>query len=393
MWRYNINILAGPIYADPNEGVVAVLDNRAKEMQARGVVPVSHNVLSKKDVEKLYLSPSLSIDSPRTFLTRIILHVSLLTACRPTSLATMKISQWREARNNDEDVLVYTSVMGCRDGSTKTEKGGIRAIGQSPTTFYLWKSTALGGKLCVYDDILDYIKIRNSLQPATDRFFLQPNDRATLSSRRTFFTRQHVGKNSFMNFIKIACDAEGVCGEGMKDLITNHSTRGTVVSSLCRTSHANSSIKMRSGHRTDETLKRYQNLLGAEGRRQQRDIFNEDPVVGEDKLVAVDKLEVRPGTDAGLINDTTKRKVPDDHHDDDGNTVPCSGTSKRQRPDDFSTKDPDVDQGSNMDSTDSVGGMEKNGRNGHSLSALLSSIGAINDSTITINVNINNQRD
>lgn len=90
MWSYNTNILADQIDADANEGVVVVLKNWAKEMQVRWAVPVSDNVLSQKHVEKFYLSASLSIDRPRYFLTRIILHVALLKACRPTSLRKMK---------------------------------------------------------------------------------------------------------------------------------------------------------------------------------------------------------------------------------------------------------------------------------------------------------------
>ena len=146
-------------------------------------------------------------------------------------------------------------------------KGGIKAIVQAPTTMKIWRSTALDGKFCVYDDIIEYIRLRNALQPASYRFFLQPNDRADFSSRRSFFPRQHVGKISYINFIKAACLVDTLCGEGVKDYIIKHCTRGTVISSLSRTSLADSSIMIHSGNLTDSTSKKYQNLLDAERRR------------------------------------------------------------------------------------------------------------------------------
>lgn len=73
----------------------------------------------------------------------------------------------------------------------KNRNGGIKAVGEVPRRIQiistiLWRRTALDGKLCVFDDLEEYINIRNLLQPATVHFFLQQNDRADPTNHREF---------------------------------------------------------------------------------------------------------------------------------------------------------------------------------------------------------------
>lgn len=73
-----------------------------------------------------------------------------------------------------------------------------------------------------------------------------------------FFTRQHIGKNSFMGYIKKAWEEQIISGDGMKELITMHCTRGSVVSTFCMTRQNYRSLKMRSSQKSDDMLIRYQ---------------------------------------------------------------------------------------------------------------------------------------
>lgn len=117
----------------------------------------------------------------------------------------------------------------------------------------MWRSLPFDGSLCVFDDIMEYISIRNGIQPGTERVFLHPN--MNYRHRRDSFNRQHIGINSFKGFIRAACDAECIHGDGILKLVTSHLIRGTVLSALCRTIHVKSSIQIQTGHRTVNSTK------------------------------------------------------------------------------------------------------------------------------------------
>lgn len=69
-WCYDIHLLCGPTFNDPNTGLENVLDNKCRELQAKSIIAQGHNVLSDQDVLKLYDSQHLNVDHPHC----IILH-------------------------------------------------------------------------------------------------------------------------------------------------------------------------------------------------------------------------------------------------------------------------------------------------------------------------------
>lgn len=55
--------------------------------------------------------------------------------------------------------------------------------------------------------------------------------------------------------------------------ITIHSTLGTVLAALCKTSHADFAIKLPTGHRSNQALLSYQNLMGEEEKSSEATFF------------------------------------------------------------------------------------------------------------------------
>ncbi len=54
---YIVELTAGPIFADPKEGLLSVLNNLFSEQQAQGMLVKSDNSLSLDDVRKILASP------------------------------------------------------------------------------------------------------------------------------------------------------------------------------------------------------------------------------------------------------------------------------------------------------------------------------------------------
>lgn len=65
------------------------------------------------------------------------------------------------------------------------------------------------------------------------------------------FSRQHMGKNKFITHVDRTCYSERIRVEGVREWKTTHSTRGTVLYAFCKSSHADSAIKLGAGHRSN----------------------------------------------------------------------------------------------------------------------------------------------
>lgn len=272
-WGYKLKLLTGPIFSCPKDGLMAVIDNKVRILQERGLHSQHHNVLTREDLLKLFNSPSLSRDSPSGFQNRLVFTVGILTAMRPTALATLKLSQFQKIRLGDDTVWKITGCVGSTSGSSKTAGGGWKAIGQSPTEVCIWNEDYADGSINFYKDIDEYMSIRESVAPTLDRFFLGIHGRATC--RNKFFKGQAMGKNLFLRVVKHCCSDEGINGSGTKSWVTTHGLRGTLATLLFQAGHADSSVSLRTGHRDPRSLKSYQNLRGVEGLRQQQDLLQD----------------------------------------------------------------------------------------------------------------------
>lgn len=91
MWEYKICTLQGPIFACPKEGLVNVLDKRVKELQADGLHPVRNNIISREDLRKLYVSPSLRKTTPQSYISRLVFTIGIVTEMRKYALCYLRI--------------------------------------------------------------------------------------------------------------------------------------------------------------------------------------------------------------------------------------------------------------------------------------------------------------
>ena len=271
VWGYKLNILEGPVFNSPQEGLTAVIDNKFSLQQASGLFTERHNVLSKEDLLLLYGSPLLSRDTPKSFQARLVFDVALITAMRPTALVNLTVSQFRNITLRGENVWRIREAVGSRSGASKTRTGGWKDASVKPLEVTVWNSSSLGGLLNVYRDIDDYLKIREDMGLESDRFLLGYNAKGTEFS--SYFEKQHLGRNSFSKIVKTVCASLGISGTGVKHGMTTHGLRGTVTTLLVEAGHSDSSIAMRTGHCDPRSLKNYQNLQGRGGEKRQEDIL------------------------------------------------------------------------------------------------------------------------
>ena len=86
VWGFQLNLLKGPVFANPSTGLMTVVDNRMRKEQATGKCFQSHKILSEEDIRNLYKSKHPSKTSGLGFLTRLIFDVAFMTGFRPSEL-------------------------------------------------------------------------------------------------------------------------------------------------------------------------------------------------------------------------------------------------------------------------------------------------------------------
>lgn len=91
--RYEVQLLTGLIFNDPDPELKTVLDRNCRQLQGKGLIGQGHNVLSDDDVVKLYNPEDCRQDDPHGLILRVILNLKLATALRPLMLEKLKMHQ------------------------------------------------------------------------------------------------------------------------------------------------------------------------------------------------------------------------------------------------------------------------------------------------------------
>ena len=170
-WGFKLSLLEGPVFNCPEEGLMAVLDNRFSAQQSDGMRTNSHNTLSTEDLRLFYGSQHLSIDTPQSFLARPVFSMALITAMRPTALVELTTEQVTKERRDGEDLWVITAAVRSRVGASKTNPGGYNAVRDKPPQSFVWKRVALDGLVNLYQDLEEYMEIRKAIVMSSNRFF------------------------------------------------------------------------------------------------------------------------------------------------------------------------------------------------------------------------------
>eukprot|EP00171_Calliarthron_tuberculosum_P022929 IDg22929t1 len=218
---------AGPVFSDPKQGLVSVLDNVFAEQQRSGTISRAHNVLSLEDLRVIFTHLGSVKYTPEGYRDRLVFAVGLATGLRPTALHTLTMIRFERRLSKARNATVFYEKLGGNRGESKTVRGGLRNVGIQQVTIPVPNRVVLSG-LNIYAIIDEYIAIRRSLD---------------FDSHRSL----------------------GIVGDGAAKTITTHGLRATMISLLVQADYDDSTVALRSGHRNLNSLKRYHNLKGAVG--------------------------------------------------------------------------------------------------------------------------------
>lgn len=80
---------------------MAVLDNRFREQQSRGLLVKRNHVLIRDNLHQLYQSPSLSRQTLNDFQSRLVFNLALLINMRPSALCALTTDQFQHVKMDD----------------------------------------------------------------------------------------------------------------------------------------------------------------------------------------------------------------------------------------------------------------------------------------------------
>lgn len=178
------------IFDDPKEGLVAVMNNVFCNRHMQGMHILSLDELTISDIRTLYAFKSLGREKLVNLMIRMVFHLALRTAMRPSSFVNLTISQFFKTVVDGEPGRTITEVMGSTDGASKTERGGTDEEEQKPVNVPVRRQETFEGTVCVFDYLDEYMIILKQRNMPTDRFFLQVKHNA--SNRQDFMKTQHI---------------------------------------------------------------------------------------------------------------------------------------------------------------------------------------------------------
>lgn len=125
-----------------------------------------------------------------------------------TALTTVFISQFKKMKVRGNVAWIVSGATGSDCGASKTSKGGFSAVGVKVLEVFIWDEGYDGGDINFFEDVYEYLSIRESLEAGTDRIFLSINHKTT--HRLDLFKRQNLVKNTYTSALKITCLAESI---------------------------------------------------------------------------------------------------------------------------------------------------------------------------------------
>lgn len=303
-WDYDIKVMSGPLFNHVKAGVMSVIDNKIRQMQSLGVVKRSHNILTTEDIQKLYDSKLLSIESPKGFITRLLFDIAFMTGFRPSEMENILMKDVQFTSQRGSNVCKIVGHVGGNDGDSKSCQGGYKFTNFQPKAVYIWDMCQLDGRVNCFKDIKQYYEAVSSWRKPDDKFICQVNYFGSGRDFTHFFKKGNLGHGSYVNYMIGACKDLGITGLGDRDHMTRHGLRATVITQLFENGHDAVSVAMRSGHRQVDSAKAYLNIRGNLGKRQQLDLLPD---------VSPKKEKVDP-TSANIGNDGTVKLIGETIH-------------------------------------------------------------------------------
>lgn len=103
--------------------------------------------------------PELSGTILRSLQCRLIFHVALATAMRPTELAKTETKQFQNCRIDGENVWVIIGLIGCTDSNCKNARCGVLQVNKVPKEIVIRNRYHFDGTINVFQDIDRYISV------------------------------------------------------------------------------------------------------------------------------------------------------------------------------------------------------------------------------------------
>lgn len=184
--------------------------------------------------------------------------------------------QFQKLKLNKDVVRKITCFVGLVEGCSKTTSVWCSAIGKNPTEICVWNEKYIKWFFEFFKNNW-WIYCYSDVVALDIEGFLPAEHQA--SQRPKYFKRKVFAKTTFMSIVSSACVVEGINGRGSKSWETIHGLRGTLATLLFESGQPVSPVSLRSRPWHPHSLKGYQHLCGGEGRKQKRDISEEEEPV------------------------------------------------------------------------------------------------------------------
>lgn len=234
-----VKITKNPLFAKSNK----MLECKLKLNRREGKENVHHKpVIQKEDIDKLKISPFLSINNPAGLLRRVWFIVTLFW-CRRGCESQRQLKKDSFRFMKDAEGQNYAEMV--HNVQTKNHQGGISEKNSHESLTRLYSTEEIGDS---YWCLCTYVQKLNPQQAA---FFQRPSSKAK-ESDLIWYENSPLGVNTLATMMK-----EISLGAGLSRTYTNHSVRATAITLWSNANVPSRHIMSISGHANEQSISSY----------------------------------------------------------------------------------------------------------------------------------------
>lgn len=221
-------------------------DRYYRDLRAKGIGVEKKRAqpLSEEDIETLWSSKVIGVDSPQALLNAVFLLNGKNFALRNSEHYSLKVSQL--TRVHDPDGYIYN------ENGSKNRSGGLQDFRIPNKSVPIYACPEFEEHCHVY--ILDFYLSKLPVEALlNDTFYMRPLPAIPPAAYLPWFTKQRIGKNAIAGLMTKMCKDAGIVGPR-----TSHSLRVTAATSLYEKQVPEKLIQERTGHRSLGALRIYE---------------------------------------------------------------------------------------------------------------------------------------
>lgn len=192
------------------------------------------------------------MDHSKQLFFRLIFSFVRTCAFRPVEIHALKIDEASFVEIDGEEVFRSVKRIGSCEGESKNWHGGFHDAAQKPKDTFVWRQKLFDRQICALDNVKLYHNVVSKLRKNHQNIFCAVN--YFFKSADKDFQNPNLEREQIFRYVSNGCESCEISVSGVRETMTAHGLRRTVIGRIFECGHAPSAVALRTGHRFLKSL-------------------------------------------------------------------------------------------------------------------------------------------